>query len=78
MKRFKQLRDVAREEGMILSSISTNLHWKYSLSDKNAEVRQKGVDVVRRQIEAATMIWCRRHLGRAGKGDRERSLRLGI
>jgi len=56
LERFKRLREVARSEGIILSSISTNLHWKYPLTDHYAETRQKGLDIVRRQIEAAHII----------------------
>lgn len=56
LRRFAVLRDVARNEGIILSSVATNLYWRYPLSHRTREVRQKALDILRRQVESAAMI----------------------
>lgn len=46
----------ASEEGVVLSSLSTGLGWKYPLSAADEETRTKGMDVVRKMLQTASWI----------------------
>ncbi len=54
-----QIRDLRRRvenAGLVVSNVSTGLHWKYSLSARDPKVQQEGIRVVERQIEAAQIL----------------------
>lgn len=54
-----QVMDLKRKvenAGLVVSNVSTGLHWKYSLSDRDPKIRAEGMRIVRRQIETAKML----------------------
>jgi L-ribulose-5-phosphate 3-epimerase len=51
-----ELRRKAENAGLVISNVSTGLHWKYSLSARDPKVRQEGVRIVERQIETAHLL----------------------
>ncbi|MCM2983234.1 sugar phosphate isomerase/epimerase [Niallia circulans] len=52
----KQIREMAEHYRLRLSSISTNLLWKFPLSHRDEKVREQGRKVVEKQIELAGYI----------------------
>jgi L-ribulose-5-phosphate 3-epimerase len=42
--------------GLVVSNVSTGLHWHYSLSAREPKVRQEGMRIVERQIETAHLL----------------------
>ena len=39
--------------GLVVSNVSTGLHWKYPLSARDPAVREQGIRIVQRQLETA-------------------------
>ncbi|KZE54651.1 xylulose 5-phosphate 3-epimerase [Brevibacillus parabrevis] len=54
-----KLAQLARDHGLELPSVSTALLWKYPLTHNDAEVREKGIQVVEKMIEAASVFEAR-------------------
>lgn len=50
------LRRKVTNAGLVVSNVSTGLHWKCSLSDRDPKVRQQGIRIVERQIETARLL----------------------
>lgn len=50
LQRIKEMADAA---GVELPSVATALHWKYSLTDENEEIRSKGIIITEKMLEAA-------------------------
>jgi L-ribulose-5-phosphate 3-epimerase len=50
------LRSTVESAGLTVSNVSTGLHWKFPISARDPEVRQEGIRIVERQIEAAQML----------------------
>ncbi len=48
--------EMSQQIGIKLSSISTSLHWTYSLTSEDEKIRQKGIDVVERMIDAGSIL----------------------
>lgn len=56
MDEARQMKELADHYGLQLKSISTNLLWKFPLSDQDDKVREQGRKVVEKQIELASFI----------------------
>ncbi len=52
----RELRRKVESAGLVVSNVSTGLHWKYPLSARDPRVREQGVRIVERQIEAASLL----------------------
>lgn len=46
----------AEKNGIQISSLSTGLFWKYSLTDPKADIRDRAVDIVRKMLEVASWL----------------------
>jgi L-ribulose-5-phosphate 3-epimerase len=53
---IRNLRRQVKSAGLVVSNVSTGLHWKYPLSARDPRVQQEGIKVVERQIEAAQIL----------------------
>ena len=53
------VRAAAAAVGVELPSLHCGLHWKYTLTDPDAAVRQKGVAVLTRTLEIGAALGCR-------------------
>lgn len=49
-----QIAAMAQAAGIEISSVSTNLHWSYPLTANDPAVREKGREIVRRMLRAAS------------------------
>ena len=52
----RELRRRVESSGLIVSNVSTGLHWASPLSARDPELRAKATRIVERQIEAATLL----------------------
>ncbi len=52
----RELRRKVENAGLAVSNVSTGMHWKYPLSARDPRVREHGVRIVERQIEAASLL----------------------
>lgn len=52
----RALRAQVENEGLVVSNVSTGLHWKFPISARDPKVRQQGIRIVDRQIEAAQLL----------------------
>ena len=52
----RELRRKVENAGLVVSNVSTGLHWRYPLSARDPKVREEGMRIVRRQIETAQML----------------------
>ena len=48
----------AEDSGIELYSIASGLYWNYWLNDDDAGVREKAKDIVKKQIESASILGC--------------------
>lgn len=55
-KDAKQLRAIADAQGMQLASLASGLYWDYPLTATDAAVRQRGKEIVKRQIDCANAL----------------------
>lgn len=53
---IRELRHKVEGAGLVVSNVSTGLHWASPLSARDPEVRAKAAHIVERQIEAATLL----------------------
>jgi len=53
---IQDLRRKVESAGLVVSNVSTGLHWKFPLSARDPKVRQEGIRIVERQIEAAQIL----------------------
>jgi L-ribulose-5-phosphate 3-epimerase len=53
---IRELRRKVKSAGLVVSNVSTGLHWASPLSARDPEVRAKATRIVERQIEAATLL----------------------
>jgi L-ribulose-5-phosphate 3-epimerase len=56
-----QLSDLRRKvenAGLVVSNVSTGLHWKTPLSARDPRVRAQAIHIVERQLEAAQLLGC--------------------
>jgi len=52
----KELHEAAKTTGLEIPSIMGGLQWQFPLSDPDPEVRQKGIDGMKRSIEQAVIV----------------------
>ncbi len=48
--------DLAKACGLEITSLATGLYWSYSLTSESEAVRKKGMEIARRQLEAAALL----------------------
>jgi len=54
-----QVRDLRRKvenAGLVVSNVSTGLHWTYPISARDPRVREQGIRIVERQVETAQRL----------------------
>jgi len=69
--KLREIRSMASDMGMELTSLASGLYWKYSLTSDCDTIRQKGRDIVRAQLDAAAELQVPTILvvpGKVGKG----------
>src|SRR5919108_6636489 len=52
----RELRRKIESAGLVVSNVSTGLHWQTPLSARDPQVRAQAVRIVQRQIETATLL----------------------
>jgi hexulose-6-phosphate isomerase len=55
---LSELRRKVENAGLVVSNVSTGLHWKTPLSARDPRVRAQAIHIVERQIEAAQLLGC--------------------
>jgi len=55
-KELVKIRSFAEDQGIELPSLTTGLYWSYSLTSNDKEVRNKAMDVVKKQLETASIL----------------------
>lgn len=50
------LRRKVENAGLVVSNVSTGLHWRHPLSARDPKLRQEGIRIVERQIEASHLL----------------------
>lgn len=55
-KELLQLKGIAEAEGVALPSLATGLYWRYSITSRDPNIRQKGMDIAKKQLEAAALL----------------------
>ena len=73
-----QIRRQAEECGVSLYSVASGLYWDYALTDPDAATRQKAKDIVRKQLETASVLGCDTILVVPGAVRVDFSPKLGI
>jgi len=53
-----ELRRKVENAGLVVSNVSTGLHWETPLSARGPEVRAKAIRIVEREIETAQLLGC--------------------
>lgn len=53
---IRALRRKVEDAGLTVSNVSTGLHWKFPISARDPKVRQEGIRIVERQLEAAQIL----------------------
>src|SRR5579862_632481 len=66
-----ELRRRVENAGLVVSNVSTGLHWETPLSARDPGVRAKAVRIVEREIETAQLLGCDAVLVVAGAGTEE-------
>lgn len=57
-KEIKEIKKQAEDAGIELYSVASGLYWNYWLSSEDAAERQKAQDIVKKQLEAASILGC--------------------
>ncbi len=52
----RELRRKVESAGLVVSNVSTGLHWKYPISARDPKVREQGMRIVEREIETAVLL----------------------
>src|SRR3989475_3427261 len=52
----RELRRKVENAGLVVSNVSTGLHWASPLSARDPKVREQGIRIVERQIETAQLL----------------------
>lgn len=55
-REIQEIYGFCKDTGIPVSSVSTSLLWKYSLTSEDEATRNKGVDIVKRMIDAAVLL----------------------
>ena len=53
---FCALRRKVEDAGLVVSNVSTGLHWTYPISARDPKVRAEGIRIVEREIETALLL----------------------
>lgn len=53
---IKEIRNISKNVGIPILGVSTSLHWIYSLTSEDNTIRQKGIDIVKKMIDAAILL----------------------
>ena len=53
-----ELRRKVENAGLVVSNVSTGLHWETPLSSRDPAVRAKAIKIVEREIETAQLLGC--------------------
>ncbi len=53
---IEEILKIAQLNNIPISSVATGLHWKYSLTDDDETVRNKGIQIAEKMIEAAKIL----------------------
>jgi L-ribulose-5-phosphate 3-epimerase len=53
-----RLRRTVEDAGLLVTNVSTELHWDYPISSPDRKTRDYGIRVAERQIEAAVLLGC--------------------
>ena len=57
-KDLLEIKKQAQDEGISLYSVASGLYWSYFLNDDEEEVRSKAQDIVKKQLECASVLGC--------------------
>lgn len=57
-KELIEIKKQAKESGIELYSVASGLYWDYSLTDDNQSVREKGKDIIKKQLDTAKILGC--------------------
>src|SRR5207245_7352406 len=52
----RELRRKVESAGLVVSNVSTGLHWLYPVSARDPKVRAQGIHIVERQLETAQIL----------------------
>ena len=52
----QELRRKVESAGLVVSNVSTGLHWQYPVSARDPKVRAQGIHIVERQLETAQIL----------------------
>jgi L-ribulose-5-phosphate 3-epimerase len=52
----QELRRKVENAGLVVSNVSTGLHWTYPISARDPKTRERGVHIVERQLETAQIL----------------------
>lgn len=53
---IKEIRKIAEDTGIALTSLASGLYWDYSLTSGKSEIREKAKDIIKKQLEAAAIL----------------------
>jgi L-ribulose-5-phosphate 3-epimerase len=53
---IEEIFKISQSNDMPISSVATGLHWKYSLTDDDPNVRKKGIEIAEKMIDAAKLF----------------------
>jgi len=57
-KELLQVKQQAQDAGIELYSVASGLYWSYWLNSQDAAERQKAMDIVKKQLETASILGC--------------------
>ncbi|WP_042166439.1 sugar phosphate isomerase/epimerase family protein [Paenibacillus gorillae] len=55
-EQLREIRSIADDEGIALTSLASGLFWDYPLTSTNAETRQRAKDAAKKQLESAAIL----------------------
>lgn len=55
-KDLLQIKQLAKDYNIQIPSIASGLYWKYSLTSNDSAIRQKAKDIVKKQLEVASIL----------------------
>lgn len=55
---MQEIKKLAEDAGIELYSLACGLYWQYSMTDSDPRVRQKSIDIAKKQLEIASWLGC--------------------
>ncbi|QHW32776.1 sugar phosphate isomerase/epimerase [Paenibacillus rhizovicinus] len=55
-REIEDIRKLAEDKGIALTSLASGLYWSYSMTSANAANREKAQDIVKKQLETAAIL----------------------